>query len=264
MYPFLLEIGPVAIPTYGFMLAVGVAFGFWFLFIQAKKQGLNAPKVLDAAFFTIIISLIGAKLILFLGSFSYYTNNPRELFSLARSGGVFQGGLAFGIIFALLYFRKHKIPTWKAADIIGPALALGHGFGRIGCFLAGCCYGTSCSLPWAVTFQSKDAPGIPVNELGILRHPTQLYESALNFLNFFVLFLILRKKKFDGQVFSLYIINYSILRYFVEFYRFHEDSVFLIQNSSPYLRLSFPQLFCILGLISGVALFLIMRKRKSA
>lgn len=265
MYPILLKIGPITIHTYGFMMAAGVAFALWFLFIQAKKYDLPGSRMIDMAFYTIIISLIGAKLILFVGNFSYYMRYWRELLSLARSGGVFQGGLTFGIIFALWYFRKHRIPTWKAADIVGPALALGHGFGRIGCFSAGCCYGTQCSLPWGVIFKNKyagDLTGIP---LGIPLHPTQLYESALNFLNFFVLFLILRKKRFDGQVFSFYIINYSIIRYFVEFYRGdHPEKAFILRNPSPYLSFSVPQLFCVLGLIAGVALFLILRKRKSA
>ncbi len=265
MYPVLLKIGPLTIHTYGFMLAVGVAFGLWFLYVQAKKQGLEAPKMLDMAFYTIIISLIGAKLILFIGNFSHYMRYPGELFSLARSGGVFQGGLAFGIIFALWYFRKHKIPTWKAADVVGSALALGHGFGRIGCFSAGCCYGSECSLPWGVTFQNEYASNLTGIPLHTLLHPTQLYEAALNFLNFFVLFLILRKKKFDGQVFSFYIINYSIIRFFVEYFRGdHPDNAFLVHNPSPYLSLSFPQFFSILGLIGGVTLFLVLRKRKSA
>jgi phosphatidylglycerol:prolipoprotein diacylglycerol transferase len=247
------------------MMAMGVASALWFIFVQSKKHDLPSSKIIDMAFYTIIISLLGAKLILLVGNFSYYMRYWRELLSLARSGGVFQGGLTFGIIFALWYFRKHRIPTWKAADIITPALALGHGFGRIGCFSAGCCYGTECSLPWGMIFDSKyasDLTGIP---LGISLHPTQLYEAALNFLNFFVLFFILRKKRFDGQVFSFYIINYSIIRYFVEFYRGdHPDKAFIFRNPSPYLSLSVPQLFCILGLIAGVALLLILRKRKSA
>jgi len=247
------------------MMAVGVAFALWFLFIQAKKQGFYAPKIIDAAFYTIIVSLIGAKLILFIGNFSYYSRYPRELLSLARSGGVFQGGLTFGVIFALWYFRKHRIPTWKVADIIGPALALGHGFGRIGCFSAGCCYGRECSVPWGMTFQNGYAHNLTGIPLNTLLHPTQLYESVLNFVNFFILFLILKRKKFDGQVFSFYIINYSIIRFFVEFYRGdHPEKAFLIHNASPYLSLSFPQFFCILGLIAGVVLFFILRKKKSA
>lgn len=265
MFPIILKVGPITIHTYGLMMAVGVACALLFLYFQAKRHDLPSSKIIDMAFYTIIISLIGAKLILLVGNFSYYMRYWRELLSLARSGGVFQGGLTFGIIFALWYFRRHKIPTWKAADIVAPALALGHGFGRIGCFSAGCCYGTQCSLPWGVIFNNKYASDLTGVPLGIPLHPTQLYEAALNFLNFFVLFLILKKKRFDGQVFSFYIINYSIIRYFVEFYRGdHPEKAFIFHNPSPYLSLSVPQLFCILGLIAGVALLLILRKRKSA
>jgi len=265
MFPIIFKIGPLTIHTYGFMMAVGVGFALWLLFVQAKKQGLPPSKIIDMAFYTIIISLIGAKIILFIGNFSYYMRYPGELFSLARSGGVFQGGLTFGILFALWYFRRHRIPTWKAADIFGLSLALGHGFGRIGCFSAGCCFGRETSLPWGVVFKSEYAHNLTGIPLSISLHPTQLYESALNFLNFFVLFLALKKKRFDGQVFSFYIINYSIIRYFVEFYRGdHPAKAFLIRNPSPYLSLSFPQLFCILGVIAGVILILILRKRKSA
>jgi phosphatidylglycerol:prolipoprotein diacylglycerol transferase len=265
MYPILVRIGPITIHTYGLMMAVGVASALWFVFVQSKKHDLPSSKIIDMAFYTIIISLIGAKLILLVGNFSYYMRYWRELLSLARSGGVFQGGLTFGIIFALWYFRKHRIPTWKAADIITPALALGHGFGRIGCLSAGCCYGTECSLPWGMIFESKYASDLTGVPLGIPLHPTQLYEAALNFLNFFVLFFILRKKRFDGQVFSFYIINYSIIRYFVEFYRGdHPAKAFIFRNPSPYLSLTVPQLFCILALIAGVAMLLILRKKKSA
>jgi len=258
-----MKVGPITIHTYGFMMALGVAFGLWFVYVQTKKRGLPAVKIIDMAFYTIIISLIGAKLVLFIGNMSYYIKYPAELLTLARSGGVFQGGLVAGLVFALWYLRKHKIPTWKAADIIAPAIALGHGFGRIGCFSAGCCYGRACSTPWGVTFTSEYAhnlTGIPI-ETSI--HPVQLYESGLNFINFIVLFIILKKKKLDGVVFSFYIINYSIIRYFTEFYRGdHSEKAILIDHTSPYLSLTLPQLFCILGIIAGIGLIFFFKKKK--
>src|SRR5512136_642643 len=219
MHPILIRIGPVSVPTYGFMMALGVALGLLFLYIQSRKQGLDAPRIFDAGFYTILISLAGAKLILFVGSFSYYTRYPGELLSLARSGGVFQGGLAFGVVFALWYFRKRRLPTWKIADIIGPALALGHGFGRVGCFMAGCCYGRVCELPVGVKFTSEYAHELTGIPLGEKLYPVQLFEAALNFLNFLALFLILKKKRYDGQVFSFYILNYSVIRLVTEYFR---------------------------------------------
>jgi len=265
MFPVLLKIGPVTIHTYGFMMAVGVVAALWFVMVQAKKQGYDTNKLADAAFWIILVSLLGAKLILLFGKFSYYLKNPGELLSLARSGGVFQGGLTFGIIFAIIYFRKKKIPLWPTADIVAPAIALGHGFGRIGCFSASCCYGRECSLPWAVVFKNEYAhqlTGIPLN---IPLHPVQLYESALNFLNFFVLFMILKKKKFDGQVFSFYIINYSIIRFFTEYFRGdHAENTYLIRGETVLSSLSLPQLYCLIGLVAGIVLLQVFRRVKSA
>lgn len=265
MHPILLRLGPLTIHTYGVMMAVGVAMGLWFVYAQARRAGLEAAKILDAAFYTIIVSLIGAKLLLFVGNMRAYLSSPRELFSLARSGGVFQGGLTFGVVFALWYFRKKGIPTWKTADLVGPALALGHGFGRIGCFSAGCCYGSACSLPWAAVFKSDYAASLTGVPLHAALHPVQLYEAGLNFLNFGVLFLMLKRKRFDGQVFSFYIINYSIIRFFTEYFRGdHSEGVYFLRGATPFSSLSYPQLFCVLGLIGGAALALALRRRGRA
>jgi phosphatidylglycerol:prolipoprotein diacylglycerol transferase len=264
MFPILFRLGPLTVHTYGFLVALGVALGLWFVYVQAKKQGLEAPRIVDAGFYIVLISLIGAKLILLGGNLSYYLRYPKELLSLARSGGVFQGGLVFGVVFALLYFRRHRLPTWKVADLAGPALALGHGFGRIGCFMAGCCYGRACESPLGLVFKSEyahDLTGIPI---GRPIYPVQLFESGLNFLNFLVLFLIFRRRTFDGQVFSFYIMNYSVIRYFTEFFRGdHPEQVFLIRGSSPFLSLTLPQFFCILGLAAGLFLHFWLKRKRS-
>lgn len=265
MHPVLLKLGPLTVHTYGFLIALGVGLGLWFLCRQAKKAGLDAERIMDAAFYTVLVSLAGAKLVLLAENFSYYTSYPRELLSLARSGGVFQGGLFFGVVFALWYFPRKKIPTWPTADIVAAALALGHGFGRIGCFFAGCCYGRACDLPWGVTFHEEYAHNLTGIPLNTVLHPVQLYEAALNFLNFVVLYLALKRKTFAGQVFGLYIVNYSVIRFITEYFRGdHADHAFLIQGSSPLLSLTMPQGFCILGGIAGLTLLAVLKKRQSA
>ncbi len=264
MYPILFQIGPITVHTYGFFMAVGVAAAIWFLYVQAKKQGYDTGKLLDAAFWIILVSLLGAKLTLFFANLTYYLENPGELLSLIRSGGVFQGGLTFGLIFAIIYFRKKKIPLWPTADLVGPAIALGHGFGRLGCFSAGCCYGRECLQPWAVVYQNEYAHSLTGIPLNIPLHPVQLYESALNFLNFLILLAILKKRKFSGQVFCFYVINYSIIRFFTEFFRGdHDPQDYLIWGQTVLSSLSLSQLYCLIGLAAGIILYLILKKRKS-
>ncbi len=263
MHPILFRLGPLTLHSYGLMMAVGVGMALWFVYVQSKARGLDAPRIVDAGFYIILVSLVGAKLVLLAGNFSYYIRYPGELLSLARSGGVFQGGLAFGVIFALWYFRRRKISIWPVADIAGPALALGHGFGRIGCFLAGCCYGRECSAFPGVSFKSSYAHELTSIPLEKALHPVQLYESLLNFLNFLVLFLILRKKKFDGQVFGFYVVNYSLIRFCTEYFRGdHPEKAFLLRGESPLTSLSYPQFFCLIGLAAGLLFLSLMKRRK--
>ena len=264
MFPVLFRLGPLTVHSYGLLMAVGVGLGLWFLYAQSKKQGLDAVRVADAGFYTILVALVGAKFVLLVKDFSFYTRYPSELLSLARSGGVFQGGLAFGVVFALWYFRKRRLPTWKLADIVGPALALGHAFGRVGCFLAGCCYGRVCEVPVGVTYGSDYAHSLTGIPLGEKLYPVQLFEAALNVLNFAVLFLILRRKRFDGQVFAFYILNYSVIRFFTEYFRGdHAGQTYLIQGASPWASLSYPQFFSLVGFAAALLLMMFMGKRSA-
>lgn len=265
MFPVLFKIGHLAVHSYGLMMAIGVAFGLWFVYVQAKKAGLDAAKLLDAAFYIIIVALVGAKLILLVGNIPYYVAFPKELLSLAQSGGVFQAGLTCGVVFGIWYLHKKKIPLWSTTDILAPAVALGHGFGRLGCFGAGCCYGRDCGHSWTSVIMHNEyahqLTGIP---LDTAIYPVQLYESALNFLNFLVLFLFMKKKKFDGQIFSLYIINYSIIRFFTEYFRGdHADKTYVFRGASAFSSLSFPQFYCLIGLAGGIILAVILKRRKS-
>ncbi|HEV2446289.1 MAG TPA: prolipoprotein diacylglyceryl transferase, partial [Candidatus Sulfopaludibacter sp.] len=170
-------------------------------------------------------AIAGAKLMMFLVDFGYYSEHPREIFSIEslQAGGVFYGGLLVALAFSWWYMRKRHLPPLKTADIFAPAIALGHAIGRIGCFTAGCCWGRQCERPWAITFTSQEAHdrvGVP---LGVPLHPTQLYESAAEFLIFAILYWRIRKAHEPGAVISLYLILYSVTRFIVEFFRYHEQ-----------------------------------------
>src|SRR6202008_91164 len=128
--------------------------------------------------YIIISALVGAKLLLLVTDFKTFSADPRELFTLARSGGVFYGGLILAVVVALWYIRRIGLPLWTTCDVFAPGIALGHVVGRMGWFFAGCCYGRPTNLPWAITFTDQSAQanvGTPLNQP---LHPTQLYEAG--------------------------------------------------------------------------------------
>lgn len=262
MLPVLIKIGPLTIHTYGFLLAIGVLIAIVLMLKFAKDEGMDAKLISDLIFYTLIIGLLGAKLYLFITDFGYYTKNPSRIIEIFTQGGVFYGGLIFGLAFAVWFIKKKSLDLKKIGDIAGPSIALAHFFGRLGCFSAGCCYGrdaAGCSI--GVIFPDlHQSTGVPV---GHPIFPTQLMEAILNLLNFFILFLVYKKrKKFDGQIFSLYIFNYSIIRFFVEYFRGDLDRGYIFGGiNNPFLSLSIPQGISLVGVIFSI--FLYMRFKRT-
>ena len=213
------SLGPFSLHTYGLLLVAALLAALWLAGRLARGQGLDPQKVQDLGIASIIAGLVGAKLLLVLVDFEQYRMNPRALLDVLQSGGVFYGGLLGGIPVAWWYIRKHALPLFSTLDVLAPAVALGQAIGRLGCFAAGCCYGSPSTAPWSVIFHSEDAHALVGVPLGIPLHPSQLYESAGTFALLFWLLRVLKKRKFQGQVFALYLILYAVLRFVLEFYR---------------------------------------------
>src|SRR5918912_3080102 len=178
MHPRLLELGPITVYTYGVLLAAAYLLGLKLAMVRANARGLDQTRVLDLGIYIIISALVGAKLLLLVTDFSAFRADPRELLTLARSGGVFYGGLIVAVTVALWYIRRSSLPLWTTCDVFAPGIALGHVVGRFGCFFAGCCYGRPTSVPWAITFTNPLAAENVGTPLNIPLHPTQLYEAS--------------------------------------------------------------------------------------
>jgi phosphatidylglycerol:prolipoprotein diacylglycerol transferase len=261
MHPILIKLGPITIHTYGFLLALGVIAAILLSLHLAKKQDINRRVLTDFFFYTILMGLLGAKLFLFITEFGYYSKHPGQIKNLITSAGTFYGGLIFGVLFAIWFVRKHHLDFKVVGDIVGPALALAHFFGRLGCFSAGCCYGReapNCAIAIEFT-DSRATTGVPQYTP---LYPTQLMEAILNFLNFIVLLTLYRRRKFDGQIFVLYIFNYSIIRFFVEFFRGDADRGYVFGSMDhPFSSLSVPQLLSIIGFITAIILYRVFKKK---
>jgi phosphatidylglycerol:prolipoprotein diacylglycerol transferase len=221
VYPRLFDIHGFGLPTYGLMVSIGVIAGLFVVFRVARQQGLNPDQMWNLGALVILAGILGAKVMLVVNDWSYYSSNPREIFSLSvlQSGGVFSGGLVAAILVAAWYVRMNRLPFLRTCDTFAPGLAIGHAFGRVGCFAAGCCYGRPTSEPWGVTFTNPLAHQWVGTPLGVRLHPTELYEMVVEIINFLVLYWLVRHKKFEGQVIGLYMILYGVARFFIEFFR---------------------------------------------
>ncbi len=221
MHPILFQFGPVTIYTYGVLVATGVMLTLWVAWRQAPRAGLDPAKVWNVGIYGILVALLVAKIWLIASDWDYFSSNPREIFSSAtlESGGTFYGGLLGAVLTLILYAYFQKMSGMRLADVYAAAFPLGHAIGRLGCFAAGCCFGKPTTMPWGVTFSSEAAARISGTPLGVPLHPTQLYESGAEFLNFLFLIWLGRRQRFTGQLTGAYLILYGLERGTIEFFR---------------------------------------------
>jgi phosphatidylglycerol:prolipoprotein diacylglycerol transferase len=217
MHPILFQLGSFRVYSYGFFVGMGfVAAGLLaVLKIQNSDIKLSLENWADLFFYTVLSAFLGSRILFILINFDVYRHHPLQMFKVWEGGLVFYGGLIPAAAVAFGYMRWRRLPTWKLADLISPLIALGLSFGRIGCFLSGCCYGRETSLPWAVVFKNPDS----LARLSVPLHPTQLYDAANGLAIFFFLSWMSKRKTFDGQIFWLFVFLYSITRFLVEIFR---------------------------------------------
>lgn len=209
----LFSIGPFTVYGYGLMIAIGILAAYVTAEYRAKKHGLDPDKIFYLVIWAVVGGFAGAKVLYFLTRLKDIMENPRVLLDLA-DGFVVYGGIIGGIFSAMAYCKIEKLRFLKYFDLVMPSVALAQGFGRIGCFLAGCCYGRETDSAWGIVFHNSSyAPN------GVKLLPTQLISSGLDFMLCIVLILLDRKKKGDGQIAGAYLVLYSIGRFILEFYR---------------------------------------------
>ena len=220
MHPVLFTIGTFEVGTYGLALSVAFGVGLALAYFRAKKEGENPEHVFNLCVWVILAGLVGAKLLLIVIDIRYFLENPREFLAVWRLGGVWWGGPIIGAIVAWVYTRRRKMRFLRSADIVSPSVALGVAIGRLGgCFMAGCCYGRPTDCWLGVVFTNEYSHAMFGTPLHIPIHPAQVYNSVANLINFVILTLVYRKKKFDGQIFLLYVMVYSVGRFITEYFR---------------------------------------------
>jgi phosphatidylglycerol:prolipoprotein diacylglycerol transferase len=221
VFPRLFHIGNFNMPTYGLLVSLGVLIGLWISVRNSQKQGIDPDNAWNLGIIVVMSGIIGAKALYIIVDWGEYAAHPGEIFSLntLQAGGVFSGGLIGAFAAAAWYIHRHRMPALATCDAFAPGLALGHAIGRIGCFAAGCCFGKPTDHFWGVTFTSPIAHELVGTPIGQALQPTQLFESAVELANFFLLAWLLKRKKFDGEIIGTYFFLYGIARFFLEYLR---------------------------------------------
>ena len=229
------------IGTYTLAALVGAFAAGLYVCRSAKKRGRDVDELLVFLLVAALGALVGSHVLFGLTNLPLLTRfithlnqvgSVQEFFQglLAVFGGaVFYGGLLGGIAAAFLYARKTKIDLLSYADLMAPAVPLMHVFGRIGCFLGGCCYGVECKL--GVTYTNSLVPAAN----GVSRFPIQLVEAACNLLLFFLLAKLLERGAFEKRLFFVYLFLYSTVRFLLEFWRGDEIRGFVLGISTSQL-----------------------------
>lgn len=252
MKPILLSFGNINVYSYGFMIAVGILAAVYYMDKRAPKYGMDGDSAFSMALCAMISGIAGAKLLYLLMVLPQLISDPSSITMYLRSGFVVFGGIICGILSCLLLARYKKWDFYKYFDLFMPSIALAQGFGRIGCFMAGCCYGKHTDSFFSVTFPENAYSLAPA---GTPLIPTQLISSGLDFINCIVLTMYARHSTRDGKVGGLYLILYSIGRFFLEFLRGDDRGAIGMLSTSQFISL--------LSLTVGLIIFLVPFNNKS-
>ncbi len=255
MCPELFRIGDIVISTYGVLVAIGMIVTFYVALYFGKKEGLEERQVENLFFFTIIGGLIGARI-------AYIIEHPDQFKKAIDYIAIWKGGIdwfgAFigGALILIFLIKKYQLNILKIGDVAGISIVIGHGIGRLGCTAAGCCYGKpvpehSLWEHFSITFpQGSAAPP------GMHLYPTQPLEAIGNFLIFIFLFFVYKKKSFDGQILSLYLVLYGFERFLLEFLRG-------VTPPLPVIGITWNQVISLGMVLAGVLVYIYGMKKRS-
>lgn len=244
----------VVVQGYGTMIALGVIAALLYARWRVNKLGLDTSKIIDLFIYVFIAAFVGGRFFYFFEKPDYYFGNPANMLELSGSGFVFYGSLLFAVPVMLWFFKKNKMPVMSMLDVMAGVALLVHMFGRMGCFLAGCCHGLPTDNALAVTYTHAASKAEP---LGVPLHPTQLYEIFMLLVIFAVISILRQRKKFEGQLFLVYVMLYATGRSIIEIFRGDEIRGFVFDGF-----LSHSQLIS-LFVISIAAYFYLKLNKKS-
>ncbi|MBN2417664.1 prolipoprotein diacylglyceryl transferase [bacterium] len=260
MYPVLLKLGRFEIHAYGLMLAISFLVGIYWAMRRSDRKGIDRNDIMDLSLLVVISAILGSRLLYVVTHLEEFqgrwldTINPfQSTGEIGIAGLSMLGGVVLSVIVIAVYCFVKKISILKLGDIFTPSFAAGIFLTRIGCFLNGCCFGKTCSLPWAVRFPLNSPAGYV--QQGAPLHPTQLYASLYGLGIALILYFFDRKQRFDGAVLALFLMLYGTARFLIDFVRYYEASVMF-----PFFGVSLTvnQAISFLMVVTGLLLYLVL------
>ena len=229
MHNELFSVGSFTVYGYGLMIAAGFTAAVLIGMKRAPKFGLVPDHFFNIAVYGMILGLIGSKLLYFITEIDRVIKDPSILLNFS-DGFVLYGGVIGGVLTAMFYCRRKKIDFLSYFDLSMPSVVIAQGFGRIGCLLAGCCYGAQTDAWYGIIFPSSS-----VSPSGIPLIPTQIISSAGDFIIGFILIAAANKNKTPGRIGALYMLLYGTGRFIIEFFRNDPRGTVSILSTSQFI-----------------------------
>lgn len=213
----LFNIGPIPVHGYGLMIGIGIVAAMILIMTRAKGAGLDGDKAWKIVMWSTIVGFAGGKAMYMLVEHEQLIKDPLSV--IGSSGFVVYGGIIAGLLFCLWYCKRSKVSFLRYIDLFLPGLSVGQGFGRLGCLMAGCCYGREAHVhEWGIIF-----PHGCLAPAGVELVPTQVYSSIGNFGIAAALLIVdyatRKRTRTPGTLLGLYLILYGVGRFIIEMFR---------------------------------------------
>lgn len=256
MFPELFHWGFLHVRSYGLMMAVAFLVGTWIGLAEARRRRIDEDKLVTVILVTLVASVLGARALYVMEHLQEFRHEWGSVLALWQGGLTLYGGIVAGTAAGLFMARRLGLPKWIVADALTPSLALGTMFGRVGCFLNGCCYGHPTHLPWGVRFP---ADSFATREFGDTPvHPSQLYFAIAGFALFALTWALRKRMRTPGLLFWTFIVLFALLRIPLDMTRYYEPESVLITLGN--LTLTESQLTSIALALFGLLMFLRVRR----
>jgi phosphatidylglycerol:prolipoprotein diacylglycerol transferase len=220
VYPEVFQWGFLHVRSYGLLLAVAFLVGTWLGLKEARRRGLDEDKLVSVIVVTLIASILGARVLYVLEHIEDYRGHWGGVLAVWQGGLTLYGGIIAGTLAGLWTARRMGMPMWQVADSLAPSIALGTAFGRVGCYLNGCCYGKPTGASWGVVYPPDSFAGLEFGEVHL--HPAQLYFAAAGLVLFLVLWILRKRLTVPGHLFWTFVLLFTLVRVGLDFFRAYE------------------------------------------